>query len=138
MKTSMKIAAFVAAMACPLAWAQTAIQPGSIVGTFSAQNYVPANGGSSTVIYTVPGDRAARVTDVLATTYGLSGDPVCQAAITMGGTLFFIRVPRDTYVVVPLQTGYGVTAGGTVTLNPGNCGGNDLYIQIRGFNFTIP
>jgi hypothetical protein len=116
--------------------AQTAIQPGSIVGTFNAIEYVPAQSAQSLLtIYTVPGDRNARVTDIVASSYS---DVVCYVQVQFGATYFYFSVPPRSVQSFHMQTGYGMTPGTNLVLAPGSCPAFAVLIQFRGFHFTIP
>jgi hypothetical protein len=122
--------------ACALsAGAQTAIQPGSIVGTFNAAGFA-SNAGE--VIFTVPGDRNARVTDVKVHHLG-SVSQLCQPMLVMGATdtYFPINQPKQS-VIQALNTGYGLVPGQTVRAYNNECTASSIYVEIRGFYFTIP
>lgn len=114
------------------ALAQTAIQPGSIVGTFNVQGYIPAS-----PFYTVPGDRAARVTDIMVSNYHVTD--TCYGGIGFGNgvALYFILGPLKNERF-SLNTGYGLTPGQYIYLSytGGTC--TSTYVHIRGFHFTIP
>jgi hypothetical protein len=125
------LAIFAISFIAPAAYAQTALQPGSIVGTFQGGDYF----GGSSVIYTVPMDRNARVTDVIVTNYHTA---TCNGAMTFGSAILYFRAAPDASLVLPLNSGFGVTSGNTVALSATNCPAFTLYAQVRGFNFTIP
>ena len=132
-KTAMKrlIALPLLALCClaPAAWSQTAIQPGTITGTFDALGYLHGY----TPIYTVPEGKIARVTDLHFINYS---DANCMAYMNFGPTQRWFYVPARASLVVPLNTGFGMLSGQAVS--GASCGSGTVALQLRGFYFTIP
>ena len=122
-----------AAFAAP-AYAQVAIQPGTIVGTFDAQGF---SSGSGNVIFTVPMDRAARVTDVRV--HNFTAAQQCHVMVTFNATNTFFSVNSASETKhYNISSGYGMVSGTTAKVTNNGCADASIYVEIRGFYFTIP
>lgn len=118
-----------AALAAP-AFAQVAIQPGSIVGTFNAAGF------SGNTIFTVPGDRNARVTDVRV--HNFDAAQLCHVQVILGSTATYFSVSTASQTNhYNITSGYGLLPGNTVVVNNNGCATGSIYVEIRGFYFTL-
>ena len=133
-KNMLGITAFVLAGLAADAAAQVAIQPGSIVGTFQAIAQLQEN---EHLVYTAPQDRHARITDIIATNFSANA---CLFYLSVAGNNLWLQLPAAvTTVVVPLNSGIGLTAGTSITAHKNvGCTPNQAMVQVRGFHFTIP
>src|SRR5687768_10769804 len=95
------ILSLVAAGFASVAWSQTAIQPGTITGTFDAQGYLT----NYAAFYTVPEGKTARITDLHFTNYSTSN---CLAYMNFGPIQRWYYVPPTASVIIPLNTGFGM------------------------------
>ena len=129
MKRYLALFASALALLAPAAWSQTAIQPGTITGTFDALGYLH----NYAAIYTVPEGKIARVTDLHFINYSSSA---CQAYMNFGPTQRWFIIPAYSSVAIPLNTGFGLLAGQQVS--GASCGAGTVALQLRGFYFTIP
>jgi hypothetical protein len=136
MKLLRQLAAAAAASVAVCAHAQTAIQPGSIVGTFTATGFSETN-----TFFTVPGDRNARVTDIVLTNYSPAA---CYFYLVIAGsTLYLNAQPGST--ILSFNSGWGMVAGaamsgtaGAAPMCTGSPSPQEVYVTVRGFYFTVP
>jgi hypothetical protein len=116
----------------PAAVAQTAIQPGTITGTFHGKALYF---GENMVLYTVPAGRNARVTDIIVSNHGVAA---CTMSFYFGQQDFYVLVQPGAMAHLPLLTGIGLLSGQSVSLFPDQVPCEGAFVQIRGFTFTIP
>ena len=92
MKWRLSLAALVLGCAASTAWSQTAIQPGTIVGSFYGLQYFAQS--TNVPVYTTPPDRAARVTDIIVTNYHTLS---CKGSLRIGlNDLYFAVTPGQS------------------------------------------
>src|SRR5436190_10613964 len=119
------LAAFLVAF-CGIAQAQVSVlsQPGTVIGSFTA-NAAPPTDGSHTGLLTVPVGRAARVTDIWLSNRANS---YCIVHLDMGDyqPIFDVVIqPRSTQHFAMLN-GFGLVAGSTLYVNVQSDGNNGI------------
>ena len=131
-------------------------QPGTVVGSLSAQNWVGPS-TSLTTLYTVPAGKTARVTDVMIWGGDIAAGHACSITLycdTSAETnLVYFMAEAGKSTLYPFNNGIACGAGGNIvayyyqnsantaagtTCGSGGAGNNTPWVMLRGYLYTVP
>lgn len=129
-------------------------QPGTVVGSLSAQNWIDS---SPTTLYSVPTGKTARVTDVVIWGGDIAAGHACSVVLycdTSAGTnLVYFMTEAGKSNLYPFNNGIACGAGGNIvayyyqnvpnstagtTCGNGGNGNNTPWVIVRGYLYTVP